>query len=247
MHQGLRLLATRSGCPLWAFATFVVVYDYAGSIHLLGGNAIEFVIANHWWDYGRYAMGFSYPTAVWRPVLPTFVVLLIERLTADPVVTFQLVAAISLSSFVASMYVCGRMLGGVLLAHCGAVLAFTCPAITVLLLNHIHSISHLCMLGVLGPTVALSIRSLFLEYSDDGRVRRYLLLSGLFWGLCCLARAELVLSTGVFFSGCGAILFRKKALRTIAIPLSVFCLIYFLHAYWIASAKNNYDLATSTI
>src|ERR1051325_8822489 len=104
--------ATAASAALWFAAAFAVYFVCAGRIESFGWNSIEFIIANHLWDFGRYALGANYPAAIWRPVGPTFIVLAIDAFARDPLLTYQLLAGFSLASFVTSAYLINRLLFG---------------------------------------------------------------------------------------------------------------------------------------
>ena len=122
---------TAAFAALWFAATFAVYFVYAGRIESFGWNSIEFIIANHLEDFGRYALGANYPAAIWRPVGPTFMVLAINVFARDPLLTYQLLAGLALATFVTSTYLLNRRLFGHLLAHAGAALAFVTPLVSV--------------------------------------------------------------------------------------------------------------------
>ncbi len=158
LADGLRgRAATVASAALWFIAAFAVYFVYAGRIESFGWNSIEFIIANHLQDFGRYALGANYPAAIWRPVGPTFIVLAIDALVRDPLLTYQILAGLALASLVTSTYLLNRLLFGQLLAHAGAALAFATPLVSVSLINHAHSISHLCFLLVASPTLLASV------------------------------------------------------------------------------------------
>src|SRR5262245_54014819 len=98
-------------CAAWAVLAFAVYFYFAAYIPTLGWNAIEFVIANHLWDFGRYAIGADFPPAIWRPVLPTYLVLVVERFTHDPVLTYRILVGLSMAAFVAGVFMASEMLG----------------------------------------------------------------------------------------------------------------------------------------
>jgi hypothetical protein len=56
--QGRR--ATIASAALWFAAAFAVYFVYAGRIESFGWNSIEFIIANHLEDFGRYALGANF-------------------------------------------------------------------------------------------------------------------------------------------------------------------------------------------
>ena len=111
--------ATVLGCGLWLVAALAVYFVYAGRLSTFSWNMIEFIIANHLQDAGGYALGATYPTAVWRPVGPTFIVLAIDAFARDPLTTYQLLSGAAMASLVGSTYLLNRMLFGQWLAHAG--------------------------------------------------------------------------------------------------------------------------------
>ena len=190
--------ATAAFAALWFAATFAVYFVYAGRIESFGWNSIEFIIANHLEDFGRYALGANYPAAIWRPVGPTFMVLAVNVFARDPLLTYQLLAGLALATFVTSTYLLNRSLFGHLLAHAGAALAFVTPLVGVSLINHAHSISHLCFLLVASPTLLASVVCI-LSARDSKPIAPWKWAASVGWAFCYLCRPESMLMAGCFF------------------------------------------------
>jgi hypothetical protein len=226
--------------------SFGVYFHFAGRVRTLSWNAVEFVIANNLREFGHYAMGAYYPPALWRPVLGSFAVLAVDSLTADPVLTFQIISGIAISIFVVSIYLTCRLLWGTFLASAGAFIAFTCPAITTLLLNSVHSVSHISMLAVLGPAVGLSVWSL-LKLTDPETTPSMpgLFLAGVLWGLCSLARLELVLAAGVFLAFCTVLLVQRRKTLAILLPVTGALLFILPYHVWRNDAGDTYNLSAN--
>ncbi|MFZ5493842.1 MAG: hypothetical protein ACOZE5_00710 [Verrucomicrobiota bacterium] len=178
----------------WTAAAFAVYFHHAQFIVTVSWNAIELIIAQHLIDHGVFATSVDYPSAItWRPLLPTLVVTLLRLITDEPIRIYQLYAGAAVASFVAAAFLSARLLWGRGAAHLAAFLAFTCPAVTTYLINHPHSYSHLGGILFLGPAVYASLR--LLKLADEGGpvpAARYA-FAGLWWGLCYLCRAELML------------------------------------------------------
>ena len=230
-------------CWWWVVLTFVTYFHFSGHLQTLGWNAVEFIISNHLRDFGLYATGAYYPPALWRPVLGTFTVYIVDGLISDPVLTFQIICGLALSLFVASIYITNWFLWGTIIANVGALLAFSFPAITTLLLTHIHSISHISMLAVLGPTVGLSLYCLQQLAEHKAPSKQGLFLCGLAWGLCYLARLELVFSAGIFFLTCLILLGCGRRLW-IFVPLAGFLLLFLPYSLWRSTNAAEYNLLT---
>jgi hypothetical protein len=237
------MLVRNSSCAIWAALTFAVYLRVAAHIPSLEWNAIEFIIANHLWDFGRYATGAEYPPAVWRPVLPTFLVLAVDRLTDDPALTFRIIVASSMAALVAGVYMAGWVLGGILLASIAALLVLTCPAFITSGVLHRHGIAQICALGLLGPTIAVSVACLKGRPLGERQPGLFsLLAAGALWGLSYLCRAEIVFAAAVFFVLLGAVLFRTNRIRWALVPLAGFLVFYLPHAYWVSTSIRTYDL-----
>jgi hypothetical protein len=143
-----------------------------------------------------------------------------------------------------------EMLGGILLANIAALLALNTPAVISAGLNHLHAISQICTIGVLGPTIAVSVRCLMRppgggQASGD---RAPLLWAGALWGLAYLARAETIFAAAVFFLMCGLVQFRAGRLRHALIPVATFLVFFVPYAAWVSiSVKQHNLLAGKTI
>ena len=231
--------ATAVSAALWFGAAFAVYFVYAGRIESFGWNAIEFIIANHLQDFGRYALGANYPAAIWRPVGPTFIILAIDALVRDPLLTYQLLAGLALASFVSSAFLINRVLFGPLLAHAGAALAFATPLTSVALINHAHSISHLAFLLVASPTLLASV-SCILAVRDSKPAARWLWIPSIGWVLCYLCRPESMLMAACFFVLIAVMAMRRRQIAPLILPLILFIAIFAAFNVW-ASANAARD------
>jgi hypothetical protein len=236
-------------CFFWAGLAFASLYICIAYTWSLGWNAIEFIIANHLRDFGHYGTGAYYPPAIWRPILPTLLVYFVDGLTCDPLLTLQLIAGSSLAIFVVSIYLANRFLWGLATANLGAFLAFTFPAITILLATHIHSISHLVLLAVIGPAIAFSVRALagLMRKEAYPNLSRFFAAAAIFWGLSCLTRPELILASAMFFLGSLYLALLHARLRYVILPLILFVLTVAPYHVWRNEAAEEYGLLTNKI
>jgi SAM-dependent methyltransferase len=234
--------ATVLGCGLWFVAAFAVCFVYAGRLSNFGWNITEFIIANQLQDAGRYALGATYPTAIWRPVGPTFIVLAIDAFARDPVLTFQLLCGSAMASLTASIYLLNRALFGHLLAHAGAALAFATPAVSVSLINHAHAISHLAFLLVASPTLAASVIAILRIRDGEAAAQRWLWAASLGWAACYLCRPESMFMAACFFVAVILLAARRKqALRVLA-PLASFIVVFLAFNVWAGASATRDDL-----
>ncbi|MGB9364863.1 MAG: hypothetical protein WCE79_02500 [Xanthobacteraceae bacterium] len=233
--------ATVASAALWFVVTFAVYFIYAGRIESFGWNSIEFIIANHLQDFGRYALGANYPAAIWRPVGPTFIVMTIDAFVRDPLLTYQLLAGFALASLVTSTYQLNRLLFGQLLAHAGAALAFTTPLVSVSLINHAHSISHLCFLLVASPTLLASVVCI-LSARDGKPVVGWLWAASIGWALCYLCRPESVLMAVCFFLVIGVMAVRRRQIAPLVLPLAAFIAIFAAFNVWASTNAARDDI-----
>ncbi len=231
--------ATAASAALWFAATFAVYFVYAGRIESFGWNSIEFIIANHLEDFGRYALGANYPAAIWRPVGPTFMVLAINVFARDPLLTYQLLAGLALASLVTSTYLLNRRLFGQLLAHAGAALAFVTPLVSLSLINHAHAISHLGFLLVASPTLLASVVCI-LSARDGKPIASWLWMASAGWALCYLCRPESMLMAACFFLLVGVMAIRRRQIAPLVLPLAVFIAVFAGFNVW-ASANAARD------
>jgi hypothetical protein len=217
--------AAAMACAFWVVAAFSVYFVYAGRLSGFSWNIIEFIIANHLQDFGRYALGATYPTAVWRPIGPTFIVLTIDALVRDPVFTYQLLSGAAMASFTASIYLLNRVLFSQLLANAGAALAFATPMVSLSLINHAHSISHLSFLLVASPTLLASVICILRIRNGAPSAPRWLWMASIGWIFCYLCRPESMLMAACFFITIFIIARRKLSARLLA-PLASFIVVF---------------------
>ncbi|MEJ0073992.1 MAG: hypothetical protein WDO17_00855 [Alphaproteobacteria bacterium] len=217
--------ATVASAAFWFVVAFAVYFVYAGRIESFGWNSVEFIIANHLQDFGRYALGANYPAAIWRPVGPTFIVLAIDAFARDPLLTYQLLAGFALASLVTSTYLINRLLFGPLLAHAGAALAFATPLTSVALINHAHSISHLAFLLVASPTLLASVVCI-LSVRDGKPVASWMRAASMGWAFCYLCRPESVLMAACFFLVVGMLVVRRRQIAPLILPFILFIAVF---------------------
>jgi hypothetical protein len=145
---------------LGAGAVFLFYFHLAAFIPSLHWNVIEFELAKHLWNERHYGLAFDYPPALWRPPFPVIIIMLLERVVDNPMLTFRILVAISITSFVSSSYISGKLVGSsVVFGILGALLALFCPALITALLGSVHGLGHIILLGVLGPTIAVSLQT----------------------------------------------------------------------------------------
>jgi hypothetical protein len=238
--------ATVLACGLWAAAAFSVYFVYAGRLSGFGWNIVEFIIANHLQDVGRYALGATYPTAVWRPVAPTLIVMAIDAFARDPILTYQLLSGAALASFVASVYLLNRMLFGQVLANAGAALAFATPIVSVSLINHAHAISHLGFLLVASPTLLASVTCILRIRDGAPSALRWLWLASAGWAVCYLCRPESMFMAACFFVAVLVVTRRRFSVRLLA-PLALFIVVFAGFNIWASASAARDDLLSRKI
>lgn len=185
----------------WGCLAFAAYFYYAQFIVTVSWNAIELIIAQHLIDHGVFATSVDYPSAItWRPFLPTLLVTLLRRCTADPILIYQIYCGCTLASLVTTSFLSARVLWGRGPAHLAAFLAFTCPAITTQLINQPHSYSHLGGLLLFGPAIYASVRLLRRIEEGHPLTMAGYAAAGVLWGLCYLCRSEFLLGALVFLA-----------------------------------------------
>lgn len=224
----------------WGLLAFAVHFHYAQFIVTVSWNAIELIIAQHLIDHGVFATGLDYPSAVtWRPFLPTLLATLLRLGTSDPILIYQLYCGATMASLVSFSFLSARVLWGRAGGHLAAFLAFTCPALTLHLIDQPHSYSHLGALLFFGPAIFASLRLLKRVQEDRPLQLVGYAGTGALWGLCYLCRSEFILSL-LGFLGLAAWLHWKrraplKPLAVLTLASLVFIVPYNLHADRVAS------------
>lgn len=239
--------ATAALCGLWAILTFSLTFGYAGRIPTFTWNSVEFIIANHLRDFGHYALGATYPAAIWRPIGPTFLVLAVDTIVRDPLLTYQLLAAAAMTSLIVSTYVLNRTLFGPLLANAGAALAFAVPAVGISLINHAHSISHLCFLLVASPTLLASVTGLLAIRGGRPNAPRWLWAASIGWSLCYLCRPESMFMAAFFFGAVAVQIVRHKRSLGLLAPLTSFVVVFAGFNVWASAAATRDDLLSRKV
>ena len=233
--------ATAAFAALWFAATFAVYFVYAGRIESFGWNSIEFIIANHLQDFGRYVLGANFPAAIWRPVGPTFMVLAVNVFARDPLLTYQLLAGLALATFVTSTYLLNRRLFRRLLAHAGAALAFVTLLVGVSLINHAHSISHLSFLLVASPTLLASVVCI-LSARDSKPIAPWMWAASVGWAFCYLCRPESMLMAGCFFLLIAVMAIRRRQIAPLILPLAMFIAVFAGFNIWASTNAARDDI-----
>ena|GEM_PF-3797505 len=224
----------------WGIVAFAAYFHYAQFIVTVSWNAIELIIAQHLIDHGVFATGLDYPSAVtWRPFLPTLLVTLLRLGTSDPILIYQIYCGCTMASLVGFSFLSAKVLWGRTAGHLAAFLAFTCPALTLHLIEQPHSYSHLGAILFFGPAIFASLRLLKRIEEDRPLGLAGYAGTGALWGLCYLCRSEFILCL-LGFLGLAAWLHRArraslKPLAALILASLVFILPYNFHADRVAS------------
>lgn len=180
----------------WGLAAFALYFTQAGFISHVSWNAVELIIAQHLIDHGAYVTSLDNPSAMsWRPLFPTLLVTFFRLWTDDPLLIYRWICGLAFASLTASLFAAARLMWGRLAAHLAALLTVACQGLTLGLIFHIHSYSHVGMILVLGPALLLSVHLLQQLETAPAKTWFYA-LSGFAWGLCYLSRSELLLFAG---------------------------------------------------
>ncbi len=185
----------------WGVLGFCVYFYIAQFIPNVAWNAIELLIAQHLIDHGSYVTSVDYQSALtWRPVFGTSLVTFVRLWTADPILIYRVVCGLAVGMSAAMLYLAGRRTWGPVAGHAAAFFAVTCPATTLYLIYHVHSYSHLGALVILAPTLFVALSLLKSAENREPASLKVYLGSGLLWGLCYIARSELLLFFAVHFA-----------------------------------------------
>ena len=179
----------------WLLVGGTLFWMWGGLIPRIRWNAIEMMMAKNLLAGNGLIVAPLDPPALWRPLLGALVCAFVELFTSSPRLVYQIVYAVSLTTFLIASFYAARALWDAAAGHAACLFILTSGALTSRLISHVHSISHVVFLLAAGPALWFTVLAL------REQTRRRLLAVGLLWGLAYLARWEallfFVIATGI--------------------------------------------------
>ena len=172
---------------LWALAGGILFAVWGGLMPRIRWNAIEMMIARNMLLGRGFVVAPLDPPALWRPPLGVFLCAAVELFNTDPFVIYRLIYAVALTTFLITSFYAAKALWDTTAAHVACLFILTTGAMTARLVIHIHGISHIAFLLVIGPALMCTVKA----YLSPTPARMF--WAGCFWGLCYLARWETLL------------------------------------------------------
>jgi hypothetical protein len=160
---------------------------WGGLIPRIRWNAIEMMMARNLLAGNGLVVAPLDPPALWRPLLGALVCAFVELFTGNPRVVYQIVYAVSLTTFLIASFYAARALWDATAGHVSCLFILTSGLLTSRLVSHVDSISHVVFLLAAGPALLLTVLAL------RDPTRRGLLAAGVAWGFAYLARWEAIL------------------------------------------------------
>jgi len=171
----------------WLLAGGTLFWMWGGLIPRIRWNAIEMMMAKNLLAGNGLVVAPLDPPALWRPLLGALVCAFVELFTTSPRAVYQIVYAVSLTTFSIASFYAARALWDAAGGHAACLFILTSGALTSRLINHVHSISHVVFLLAAGPALLLTVLAL------RKHTGRRLFAAGLSWGFAYLARWEALL------------------------------------------------------
>jgi hypothetical protein len=225
---------------VWLLVGGALFWIWGGLIPRIRWNAIEMMMAKNLLAGNGLVVAPLDPPALWRPLLGALVCAFVELFTTSPRAVYQIVYAVSLTTFLIASFYAARALWDAAAGHIACLFIVTSGALTSRLINHVHSISHVVFLLAVGPALWLTVLAL----RDHTRSR--LLAAGVSWGLAYLARWEALL---FFAIAAGFLLFalygaRKdfRALGSGALAVLGFAALFVPATAYETWAKSHYRI-----
>jgi len=179
----------------WLLVGGTLFWVWGGLIPRIRWNAIEMMMAKNLLAGNGLVVAPLDPPALWRPLLGALVCAFVELFTTSPRLVYQIVYAVSLTTFLIASFYAARALWDAAAGYMACLFILTSGALTSRLISHVHSISHVVFLLAAGPALWFTVLAL------REQTWRRLLAAGLSWGLAYLARWEallfFVIATGV--------------------------------------------------
>ena len=215
---------------VWLLVGGTLFWMWGGLIPRIRWNAIEMMMAKNLLAGNGLIVAPLDPPALWRPLLGALVCAFVELFTTSPRLVYQIVYAVSLTTFLIASFYAARALWDAAAGHAACLFILTSGALTSRLISHVHSISHVVFLLAAGPALWVTVLAL------REQTWRRLLAAGLWWGLAYLARWEallfFVIATGVllcatyigkgYFRGLWRVSFAVLGFAALFVPASAY-------------------------
>jgi hypothetical protein len=131
----------------------LVLHPIAWLLPRIRWNAIEMMMAKNLLAGNGLIAAPLDPPALWRPLLGALVCAFVELFTSSPRLVYQIVYAVSLTTFLIASFYAARALWDAAAGHAAFLFILTSGALTSRLVSHVHSISHVVFLLAAGPAL----------------------------------------------------------------------------------------------
>src|SRR5580698_10372501 len=125
----------------WLLLGGTLFWMWGGLIPRIRWNAIEMMMARNLLAGNGLVVAPLDPPALWRPLLGALVCAFVELFTSSPRLIYQIVYAVSLTTFLIASFYAARALWDAAAGHAACLFILTSGALTSRLISHVHSIS----------------------------------------------------------------------------------------------------------
>jgi hypothetical protein len=193
-HRRKALRALTAHPSIWVLLGVPLLFAWSGTMVAIRWNAMEMMIGGNLLAGRGPIVAVLDPPALWRPPLGSLLCAAIEIFVRDPFRIFQIVYTASVISLLVTTFYVARKVWGLIAAHAACLFIVTSSAVTSLLIDHGHGLSHVVLLMVIGPALGATV--IALERPNP----RWMSLAGAAWAVACHARPESAVA--VVISGC---------------------------------------------
>lgn len=224
----------------WLLAGGSLSWLWGGLIPRIRWNAIEMMMAKNLLAGNGLVVAPLDPPALWRPLLGALVCAFVELFTTSPRLVYQIVYAVSLTTFLMASFYAARALWDAAAGHAACLFILTSGALTSRLISHVHSISHVVFLLAAGPALWCTVLAL------REQTWRRLWAAGLSWGVAYLARWEALLFFLIVIGTllCATYIGKRdfRALPKVSVALLGFAVLFVPATAYENSVKSHYGI-----
>ena len=168
----------------WVLLALPLLVAWSGTVYGVRWNLMEMMIGRNLLAGRGPVVAVLDPPALWRPPLGWMMCAAVETVVRDPFRVFQVLYTLSVAGALVGLFHAARRAWGLAAAHAACLFLLTSGAVTALLVDHPHGLSHVVLLGVAAPAIAFTLAAL--ERPEP----RWPWLAGAGWALAWYARPE---------------------------------------------------------